>query len=226
MWFSTDEGIQVENGNRVAQWTDKSGVHTFSQTNNQFRPELIEDGETNFQAVAFDGVDDFMEGVTYDLNGLDNLSLVIVSAALDNKDPAETNGISYAPFFFSETGEWGTLHINPQRQDVAWRFGTGTPQTIPNYTRSQDIGKAYTSTIAVKNIGAETLYINGEAVTEATGKDSPTASISTQAQLGRENFSDTYFGGNVVEIMVFESSLSGENILDMQSYFSGKYGIF
>lgn len=230
MWFSTDEGVEVNNGNRVESWTDKSGNHTFTQSTNQYRPELISDGDGGFPVVAFDGVDDFMEGVTYDFNGLSNLSLVIVSALTsenDDRDPSDEFEHAYAPFFFSETGGFGELHINPQRLEVAWRFGTGQSQTFPNHIRSQDIGGVYSSTIAVKDESVETLYVNGTQVDQVTGKDFPTGNIATQAQLGRENYNTpSYFRGNIVEVMAFESALTEEQILSMQAYFSGKYGTF
>jgi prepilin-type N-terminal cleavage/methylation domain-containing protein len=231
MWFTTSEGIEVTSGNKVSKWIDRStNKFTFTQSNPEFQPQLISDGETDFLALSFDGEDDFMDGVTYNLNGLSQISLVIVSASTanpDDRDPGVEFQHAYSPFFFSETGGYGEIHITPQRQQVTWRFGTGQGQSFPDYNRPSDVGGSYTSTIVVKDTSNERLYVNGQFATEETGKTFPTANVATQAQLGRENYnSPSYFEGNIVEIMVFESALSDEQIESIQAYFSGKYGAF
>lgn len=231
MWFTTSEGVELSNGNKVSRWVDRSeNEYTFSQSNPQFQPQLIQDGDTNFLAISFDGEDDFMDGVNYDLNGLSRLSLVIISASTadpDDRDPGAEFEHAYSPFFFSETGAYGEVHITPQREQVTWRFGTGQAQSLPDYNRPTDVGGKYTSTIVVKDQANERLYINGQFAMQDTGKTFPTANVATQAQLGRENYnSPSYFKGNIVEVLVFESALTEQQILSMQAYFSGKYGTF
>jgi prepilin-type N-terminal cleavage/methylation domain-containing protein len=230
MWFSAGENVEIASGNRVISWTDKSdNAYQFVQTSPTSQPLLIRDGEAQFSALSFDGEDDFMEGLNYDINGLSQISLVLVTssnAGADERNPADDSEHAYSPLFFPATGANGNVHLTPQRQQVTWHFGTGQSQSLPKFTRPTDLGGLYSVTALVKNQSIENLYIDGAQVAQVSGKNFPTANVSNQVQLGRENSnSASYFEGNIVEILVFRSALNQTQINALQGYFRGKYGV-
>lgn len=229
LWLEASEGVTFGNSTRVASWQDQSAnASVLSQVAIGVQP--VAETIKGIPVIEFDGVDDYLEGTAADLNGLSALTVVIVAAITsedNDKEPSDESGRAYSPLFFPQSGSWGQLFLNPQRPEIGWRFGTGLTQTNEIHTRAQDIGGVISSTVAVKDQATETVYVNGTQVAQATGKDSPTANIGTQLQLGRENEgTSSFYRGKIAEIMIFESALTPEEIASMQSYLSGKYGAF
>lgn len=221
LWLKGDSGVILSSG-RVSKWTDQSGSGTNAvQTAASNQPLLIGTAINGKPAVRFDGVGTFMT-FNLPLNGLSAITLVLVATSTQSLNGG-SSGVANAPLFWNETASWGTVHLSPFQGVVRYRFGTGQLNNLPSFTRPLGIGNAPSVTVAVKNGTAESLFVDGNNVLTQTGKLASIANVKSTGNLGRGYNDNTYFGGDVAEVLVYNRALTDSERQAVEAYLRGKY---
>jgi hypothetical protein len=173
--------------------------------------------------IRFDGVDDFLT-FTLPVNGLTGMTLFIVAA----NTPSQTVGSSRAEraaLFWNETADWGTVYLSPFQSTVSFRFGTTQPSNAPLYSRPSSIGANFTVTAALKNGTNDSLYVNGALALSQVGKLSSLAGCQSTGNVGRGYNNNTYFAGDVAEVVVYNRALSASERQSVEQYVNSKYAL-
>jgi hypothetical protein len=220
LWLKADAGITL-NGSAVTQWSDQSGnnVNASQPTAGQ-QPVLVASAVNGKPAVKFDGVNDYLT-FTLQTNGLTGATLILVSQS-DIDYNGDWNGVARAPLFFNETAGWGSLHLSPFQKIVRWRFGTTQSNNLPSYTRPAAVTGFSVSTV-VKNGAVETLYVNGAQALQQSGKYPSINGVQTTGNLGRGYDNNTYFPGQIAEVLIYDHALSDADRQTVEQYLTQKY---
>lgn len=211
LWL-TAEGLNP----LVSFWPDKSGHgHDALQSTASFQPKL------QGKRVHFDGVDDFM---TFNLpiNGLTNMTLVLVSANSVPQTAGDTQA-ERAALFWNETFNWGCVYLSPWQTSVALRFGTKQVGSRILFKRNASIGNALTRTIAIHKGNMDSLWTNGTLNWEQSGKLPTIAACRDTGNLGRGFDDNTFFAGDIAELLVYTRALSDEERMALDKYLETKY---
>jgi hypothetical protein len=206
----------------VSSWLDQSaGGAGASQAFAPARPSLVLGAVNGSPAVRFDGVDDFL---TFSMspNGLSAMTLVLVSSNAVDRDGTGL-GVAHAPLFWNETASWGTVHLSPFQSRVKWRFGTGEVSNLPVWLRPASIGSAWSLTTAVKAGSSESLFVDGQLVGSEAGKQETIQGISPVGNLGRGYNDDTFFAGDIAEVLVYDRALSAAERGQLEQHLLRKY---
>ena len=223
LWLRSDAGITL-NGSTVSQWADQSGSGTHAvQATSTSQPTLVSGVVNSKPAVRFDGVNDFLN-FTLPVNGLSGATIVLVSSAAQDID-GDWNGVASAPIFWNETASWGALHLSPFQRLVKFRFGTGQTSNLNTYTRPVTINAGWSLTTAIKNGTTESLYGNSVLVLSQGGKLSTLANIRDTAALGQGYNDNTYFPGDIAEVLVYTRTLTDTERQQVEQYLLTKYAI-
>jgi hypothetical protein len=220
LWLKADQGVTQASG-AVSRWADQSGRGVdATQAAAGSQPALINAAINGRPALAFDGLNDFLT-FTLPVNGLTAMTLVLVSANTVNAD-GTGNGVANAPLFWNETAGWGTVHLSPFQGRVKFRFGTGQVNNLPVYPRAW-VGSNFTRAMAIKDGANEKLYLEGLQVLSLTGKLPAIAVTSSTGNLGRGYNDNTYFGGRIAEVLVYDRALSDAERQQVDQYLNTKY---
>jgi hypothetical protein len=167
--------------------------------------------------------------------------------------PDETgcSGTYHSPFKWEETGSWGSVYVSPAQEEVAVRFGNGegTYSGEPFYPdnvfgdagygscrddpardplvawlRPASIQEAFTLTTAVKHTDAIELFVEGEPVWTRSmpGGKSAISNTGDVANIGSGSY-DTWWAGDIAEIIVHQRALSADELATLKHYVSCRY---
>jgi hypothetical protein len=80
-------------------------------------------------------------------------------------------------------------------------------------------------TTVVKDGVTETLYVNGAQVKQVTVADGVLDGIGTDptGRLGKATWTETYFSGDIMEVLVYTNALSGADLTSLHTYLNDKY---
>ncbi|MFZ5468260.1 MAG: LamG-like jellyroll fold domain-containing protein [Myxococcota bacterium] len=220
LWLSADQGVMTEDGG-VLQWNDRSGAELAAlQPTSSARPTWSPDIANGGPGVRFDGLDDFLT-FTLPVNGWTSMTLVLVTASAANHVPGSA-GIHAAPLLWDETAEWGLVFLNPGPQSIHLRFGTGQIDNFASFGRPSSMGTALSVTMAVKDGGSESLWVDGAPVQSFAGKLSTIVGCTDFAYLG-QGLMSTYFPGTIAEVLVYDRALDSAERAAVFSYLKLKY---
>jgi hypothetical protein len=220
MWLRSDQGATGGNGS-VSQWADQSGKQrTATQGNLANQPALVANCSGSSPCVRFNGTNSFL-GFTLPVNGSPGMTIVMASAARADVDGA-WNGSANSAIYWDESISWSGVMLSPFERVVKYRFGTGQVNNLPAYTRPATIGTQLTVTASWKNGANEGLYVDGQQVNTGSGKLSPITGVVDQGWLGR-GYSNTYFTGDLFEVLVYCRALSTSELQAVQNYLLTKY---
>ena len=221
LWLRADQGVTL-NGDTVSRWIDQSGNgRDAAQATAAHQPTLEQNMVAGQPALRFDGVDDYLT-FNLPLNGLTEMSLVVVSASMVDHDPGFFGAVS-APLFWNQSASWGTVHLSPFQSRVRFRFGTEQSDNLPEYVRLESIDDQFSLTIAVKAGSDERLYLNGNLVMSAQGKLMSISGVLDTGNLGRGFNDATFFDGRIAEALVYHKALNGGELDQIEEYLLDKY---
>lgn len=223
LWLSADTGVALS-GAYVTQWADLSGNgRNASQSAGSAQPTRVPNAINGLPVVRFDGASDFLD-FNYSINGLSGMTIFLVSCSASNPTLDPGSHSNSAAIFWNETGSWGTVYLSPWQTQVSYRFGTGQTGNWPTYTRPSSIGSAYTITASQKDGAVDYLYVNGQLVnTDTSPALSNIALCRDTGNIGRGYNDNTYFQGDVAEVLVYSRALSQTELQSVQSYLQTKY---
>lgn len=221
LWFRADAGI-TQSGGTVSQWSNQFGSGTAAtQTTASHRPKFIAQAVNGKPALQFDGINDRLR-FTLPVNGLSELTIVLVSANLDNENGGP-DGRENAAICWPENSGWGTVHLSPFRSAVRMRFGTGGPNNLPSYTRPTPLQSGFSLTSAVKKGTQNWMYVNGSQVLVNSGQWNLLGGNSSTGQLGEGAPAGQNFFGQIAEVLVFNRALTDTDRVQVERYLSDKY---
>ena len=211
----------VLNGSAVTQWSDQSGNNRHATQAQRGSQALLVNSVLNGKPVVrFDGANDFL---TFNLpvNGLGGMSLFLVAANTAN--PGGVTGPQNAALFWNETAAWGTVYLSPFQSAVNLRFGTTQTGNSISYTRPTSVGSAFTLTEAIKDGTTDALYVNGALVLSQGGKLATIAGCQNTGNVGRGFNDNTYFAGDIAEVLVYNRALTVAERQAVEAYLNNKY---
>jgi hypothetical protein len=205
-------------------WPDQSGNGhdaTAPTTPGQSGPfQVQEDGNTCKGAFSFTNNAYFNFNLPID--GWDQMTIFLVGKS--NQDPPAGSSTSMAAaILWNENAPWGNTFLSPFQKDVAFRFGTTQPGNQPIYTRPTTIGGDFTVTRAVHDRTTDSLYVDGLRVLTQTGKNPVLSGTSGDGYIGR-GINNTYFNGEINEILVYNRVLSADEAASVEKYLRNKFG--
>jgi hypothetical protein len=114
--------------------------------------------------------------------------------------------------------------VSPYQGNVYARFGTTQADNTLSYSRPGGIGQDFTTTRAVHNHGSDSLFVNGLAVETREGKLSVLGGATGTGLIG-EGVNNSFFQGEISEILVYNRVLSTAEAALVESYLAQKYGL-
>ena len=158
------------------------------------------------------------------MNGLNGASIFLVAANSQDQTVGPTHSEN-AALFWNETQSWGTLYVTPFQSSVAVRFGTTQVGNRMFYSRPASVGSGFTLTSAFKNGSTDSIYVNGELVLSQGGKLSMITGCRDTASVGRGFNDDTYYAGEIAEILVYVRALTASEQATVETYLKDKYAL-
>jgi hypothetical protein len=206
----------------VSVWPDESGNgHDATQTVQANQPSGVqEDG--NACKSAFEFFANRFFNFNLPIDGWSQMTVFLVAKSavdpLSGTYPSEA-----AAIFWNENASWGNTFVTPYQADVAFRFGTTQANNQPVYTRPVAIGQDFTITRAVHNGSNDSLYVNG-LLALSQGNKSSVLNGTTGAGFIGQGFNNTFFNGEISEILVYNRVLSANEAASVESYLRNKFG--
>jgi hypothetical protein len=222
-WLRADKGNNAPppSGSGTGIWQDQSGNGHDATPTPGHQPTFSADGRTCQATWAFNGSSSF--DFNLPIAGWTEMTVFLVASTA--KDPP--NGSYYsesAAILWTENAFWGNTFVSPYQTHLFARFGTTQAGNNLSYTRTDSgIGGDFTITRAVHNSGTDQLYVNGLRVLSRSGKFPALGGVTGAGTIG-EGINNTYFDGEISEILVYNRVLSNQEAAQVESYLRNKYG--
>jgi hypothetical protein len=202
----------------VSIWPDQSGNgNNANLPNGASGPVSTLDGPNCTPVLSFNGSQSLNFNLPVD--GWTGMTVILASQAY-----ADGTGSSNAALFWNQTEGWGETFVSPFQTSVWYRFGTGHPGYTPNYSRPFDIGGDFTITTTMHSTVLDSLYVNGVLVQEQGAESAQILGSAMTGQIGRGH-GNTYFTGNIGEILIYNRALSDSERENVERYLIAKYGV-
>jgi Concanavalin A-like lectin/glucanases superfamily len=221
MWLKS-ESVTSQFAGSASSWPDQSGNgHDATQTNLANQPgEIEQDGNTCRGAFLFSQNQFF--NFELPIDGWQEMTVFLVAKSL--VDPqAGTWEANSAAIFWNENAPWGNTFVTPYQQTAAFRFGTTQAGNQPFYTRPATIGQDFSVTRAVHNGSTDSLYVDSQLVS-TKGTKLPVLSGTTGAGFIGRGINNTYFTGEISEILVYDRVLTSREAAAVEYYLRNKFG--
>lgn len=234
----SDAGVTVaaDNGD-VQQWNDQSSPATNASEADGGGGSVVEPlfraEEINFNASVF--VSDqnttnnsFMETAAASNTVSGDMTLVAIFETAQNQ--GTNNQIDNTPALIGAEADAGTndYGLGVYQGEVVFNAANTTTFTARSTTATYDDGEPYmaTGTRVQAASGAVNLYVNSLNVGTGTSDNTALDAADTWAVGNQSSYdNEAQFQGNISEVLVFSSVLSGEELARVESYLALKYGI-
>jgi hypothetical protein len=222
-WLRADKGTSWDPLSRSATgvWQDQSGNGHNAMPSLGHEPTFSADGRTCQPTWQFSGSSSF--NFNLPIAGWGEMTVFLV--ANNAKDPP--NGSYYseaAAILWTENALWGNTFVSPYQTHVYARFGTTQVGNNLGYTRTgSGIGQDFTITRAVHNKETDEIYADGLRIFSQGGKLDALGGVTGAGTIG-EGINNTYFNGEISEILVYNRVLSSQEAMRVESYLRNKYG--
>src|SRR5262249_30011118 len=108
--------------------------------------------------------------------------------------------------------------LTPFQSTVNVRFGTTQTGNRILYTRPASVGSAFTLSTALKNGTTDSLYVNEALVVSQSGKSNFIAGCRSTGNLGRGFNDDTFYNGDIAEVLAYTEALSDSDRHTVEEY--------
>lgn len=229
LWLRADTGLLAENDGQVSAWSDLSGSSEVAlQLDPDKQPSVVTSTANGQPAVQFDGIDDYLEALTDFNASASDFTMIVVhnrtgghdkAAVLSyNTDAAATGAplLRWGP----ELGQFGINHVGVSADGVYLDPGENhSGQTyVATVTRSGGVNGLN---------GQLTLRQNGNGSSlESTGTQTWSSSDTDSFFIARKKFAENhYFGGEIAEILIFDSVLTPAEIAALEADLIAHYAV-
>jgi hypothetical protein len=219
-WLRADQAQASLDGASNGTWQDQSG-HGHDATPSAVPPFLTADGHNCQSAWQFTGSQSFSFNLP--IAGWSEMTVFLVAKAA-NADPPTNSFAGNSAIAWTEDETWGNTFVSPYQNNVYARFGTTQAGDTLYYSRpGGGAGQDFTTTRAVHDHGTDSLYVNGLLVQSRAGKLSGLGGVTGEGTIGA-GIGNTFFHGEISEILVYDRVLSAEEAVLVESYLAQKYG--
>jgi hypothetical protein len=215
-WYNGSKGVCVTNSATSLGWTDLSGNgRTFNQTTAGSQPATVADGLNYNRVLRFDGSNDQFTRTGSDVVPIGTNNYTIFAVA---KPTATSGGRAILGANVANSFDWS---VEPDNQVTRVRnstvYVTGTAVLNSGPARLLRTVRSGTGFTQFQNALADGTSSNPLFNTTAF------ATPATQA-IGSISAAN-YFGGDLAEIAVYNSTLSAGDVEKIESYLAVKYGL-
>lgn len=214
LWLRADQGV-VEVGGVVASWKDSSPhQRNATQSEVELRPKLAKEAMTPKSAIAFDGVDDFLQLAALDADFSGGVSMFAVAMQNEAK---ECDGI----FEASNGPEVEDLHLGTWK--AAPLYEVGAP-----YLHAADapmlIGKAQLLT-ALHDADTNAQLRRNSTSLGNSQFELPPVVTRNEVFIGHSNYVGcTTWSGAIAELLVYSRAVNAEELVEIETYLQKKWG--
>jgi hypothetical protein len=227
VWVRADLGIGL-NGSAVSTWADYSGEgNNFAQATASLQPAPTANGIGGRPGISFDGTSDQINGPSFHgmLSDPADWTLFVVGGGWTWGASVHAyygRGMLGAPVLGSSYFYVGvTTEAGPG-------FGTGYWDASAHRIGYEDsAAEGQNVIVAGTSDGGEvTTRVNGSAGSTTSGATGAGVnSLATLLQIGKGNGNLNYWDGSISEVLVFDGTLSGEEINQVEQYLGDRYDI-
>jgi hypothetical protein len=226
LWLDAGADVTKDGSGKATAWGDRSGaLNHASASSTTTAPTWIADGINGRPVLRFDGVDDLLTAPSQLTS--DNFTLFAVIKAtntheVDTEGTTGTAGSSGQKYLFGvqswEPDSGAGLSVGTNGLAAYEQASSYMP---PLAAYSGTVGNS-ASLVALRYLNKQpSLYLKGELV--RVGLVSPKAAVWSPSQIGSGNLGA--FQGDVAEVMLYNRTLSTEEIARVDTYISKKYGL-
>ncbi len=217
LWLSADVGAQGMAA-AITNWLDRSGAgrHVRS-TGPGAGPTLVSNTPAGRPALRFDGTNDSLAATSaFSLRGLTGVTVFVVAA------PGNAQGVAgcYHSAVAWSGDDPARAFYTPGGYTVDYAFGAGAG-SIYAYNRAASALGDWEIGMAVHAGTTNGLWINGTNV-QAAASAAVIPSTNSAFWVGR-GWSNTFFQGDIAEILVYTNTLTAAQILAADTYLRAKY---
>jgi hypothetical protein len=236
LWLRADQGV-LQNTGRVSAWADRSGNrHDAVQSVPAKQPTFVANAVHGCPALRFDGVGHCLT-FHCPVTGLSGMTIFLVSAALEDRTGGW--GSANAAILWRELENYGLVVVSPFQTKIRFYFGASQRTSVIDYPRPMTLDRDYSVTTAMKSGSDAVLYVNGREGLRLSGQARPViAKCEDTGQIGRGDGDiatdrlfkghvegESYFSGEIAEILVFARALAKIERQAVEQYLLGKYSL-
>lgn len=212
LYDATSGGSLVAADGSIARWEDKSGnaAHATQSgaSNRPIRKTSVQGGK---DVVRFDGSSDFLSVSVALGSGVTFFVVATPSTALDSYLWG-TNGNANSPTVLTNYTNSGVRR--------AWEWYSTTDRVIMATTQPGF------SVLAITHVDSGPMfgYINGSQVTTIASPGYTTSGLNVASIASAQNAIGA-FGGDIAELLIYDSALSSTDRQSVEAYLTAKWGI-
>jgi hypothetical protein len=221
LWLKADAGVTTFGG-EVVSWTDSSGNGNDAIGTPGSAPTYIASDPAiqNLPALNFNSINQRLNaGSNVDLTQLTIFSVFRATdlgfgAIVDMVNPSPLSE-NYALLTGHDTGQqiWHLQWNNGSFDNINTGFGN------PNYLNTWTI-----RTDRHDGAGNAAMYQNGNLLVSSSGDTNPATNANNQLWIGHYQVGSTgYFGGQMAEILIYDTALSTQDRQAVEAYLNEKY---
>jgi len=215
LWLRGDAGIELA-GEGITRWRDQSGnARDAGQGTGFMMPRR---GTNTAATVFFDGINDFMALPLPILNAT-GLTVIAVSANSIYQGPGNA-GPERAVIYWPSTTSQPGASLAVFQNFISFGFGDGFQMTS---ARPEPIGPVLTMTTAIKDGRVDRLYIDGKLVRVEGSRSPMVVAVSDVATLGRGYGNNTFWSGQLAELLVYDRVLEEAERAVVEGYLRNRY---
>lgn len=190
-----------------------AGIAALTQDSVSARPVVALDGLAKY-AKFTNG--QFLEVTGINVNGLENLTIVLLSAPLDTATGGNF-GDERAVIYWGESGPWGSVYLGAWSSLVQWRFGTGQENNNPSHQRPAAVGGEFTLSIVRHQGTTETLRVNKQLASTLTNRVAVLANNTNKLSIAKAFLGTANVG--IKDILIYTRALTDEDISRIEAAF-------
>lgn len=222
LWLKADAGVTADTSGAVSEWESDSGI-VLSQTENNRKPQLIQDAINGFPAIKF--TNDYLS------TSLDTTYTGDYSVYLVMKLPRTfTNG---ATFFSTTNPAGGKLTAGPMFLQRAAKDGfikltfkyADTDATSQNHplVSPENHWEDYGILCVTLNGRQFTTFVNGNETYSSTDSKLSSSSTFSYYGLGARDGTGNFAECEIAELLVYHTAQSDEERKAVENYLGSKY---
>jgi hypothetical protein len=219
LWLANDAGVMMT-GNTISLWQDQSGSGNDAVQSSPANQPTVVAGNNGQKALHFDGETSFLSISTLPISGLSGMTVFLVAA--NTQDEASSGYGRYGCLSWPETLSWGETFFGTYQTSSHFRFGTTESGNENTYQMPLNRSSSFGLSEWMHSGTTDSMWFNTQSVASYSGKWQTISGAVSSATLGRGS-QDTYYSGEVSEIIIYSRDLTIAERQTVEQYLMTKY---